>query len=143
MERSRRSRRASPSSRSWPTLAAIVVVGQAVGRHVASAAKPTWRRCEALGIARSEQTFGLVLLVLPAALGGAALAAVTAWLASPLMPIGLARRAEPDPGFSADWSVLCLGAIAIIVVVLLAATVAATWQTRPRGAARAVPAPPR
>jgi hypothetical protein len=57
------------------------------------------------------------------------------------MPIGLARRAEPDPGLSADWSVLGLGAIAVTFVVLVAATLAATWQTRPRLASRAVPGP--
>ena len=121
-------------------MAATVVVGQAVGRHVAGA-RPDVETLRGLGITRSGQTSGLVLLALPAAIGGAVLAAVTAWLVSPIMPIGLARRAEPDPGLSADWSVLCLGAIAVTVVVLVAATLAATWLTRPRLASRAVPGP--
>jgi ABC-type lipoprotein release transport system permease subunit len=121
-------------------LAAAVAVGQAVGRHVASA-RPDVEILRGLGITRSGQTYGLVLLAVPAAVGGAVLAAATAWLVSPIMPIGLAREAEPDTGFSADWTVLGFGVIAVAVVVVLAATLAAIWQTRPRVAARARPEP--
>ena len=44
------------------------------------------------------------------AAGGAAVAVGVAVLASPLMPLGLARIAEPDPGFATDWLVLGVGA---------------------------------
>ena len=49
--------------------------------------------------------------------GGAAAAVGVAVLASPLMPLGLARIAEPDPGVSADWLVLGIGALATLVAV--------------------------
>lgn len=39
-------------------------------------------------------------------------------------PVGLARRAEPDPGLSVDWTVLSIGAAAIVLVVLLSAAMA-------------------
>ena len=55
------------------------------------------------------------LLLVTAA--GTLLAVAVAALASPLMPIGPARVAEPHPGFSANWAVLGLGAIAVVVVV--------------------------
>lgn len=43
------------------------------------------------------------------------------------MPIGLARQAEINPGFSADWMVLLLGSIGIIVLLTGWATLA-SWR---------------
>ena len=57
------------------------------------------------------------------------------------MPVGLARRAEPDPGHSADWSVLAVGGMAVAVVVVGSATVTAMWLTRTRRVARTQPGP--
>ena len=54
--------------------------------------------------------------------GGAAVAVGVAVLASPLMPLGLARIAEPDPGVSADWLVLGIGALATLVAVSASAS---------------------
>jgi hypothetical protein len=51
-----------------------------------------------------------------AAAAGAVAAAGLAVAASPLMPIGTARLAEPDPGVSADWAVLTAGVVAIVVL---------------------------
>ena len=51
------------------------------------------------------------------AAGGAAVAVGVAVLASPLMPLGLARIAEPDPGFAADWLVLGVGAAATVLLI--------------------------
>ena len=53
-----------------------------------------------------------------AGMAGAVLAIALAVAVSPLMPIGAARLAEPDPGVSADWLVLALGAVAIVRVVV-------------------------
>jgi hypothetical protein len=50
---------------------------------------------------------------------------------SPLMPIGAAALAEPDPGVSADAAVLTAGAAAIVV--LLVARVA--WPARRQASA--------
>ena len=65
------------------------------------------------------------------AAAGALLAAFGAAAASPLFPIGVARRAEPDPGLHADWIVLAAGVVAIIVVVSTIAFVVAVRSTRP------------
>ena len=94
-----------------------------------------------LGVTRAGRRAALVLLTVPAAIGGAALAAVVAWLVSPIMPIGLARRAEPDPGYTVDWIVLVVGGIAVTTVVLVSATITAAWLTRDRRAARTQPGP--
>jgi hypothetical protein len=121
-------------------VAAVVALGQAVGRHVISAQSDEETLRE-LGVTRTGRTVGLVLLTVPAAAGGAALAVAAAWLVSPLMPIGLARRAEPDPGFSADWVVLLAGGLAVIVVVVASATITAGRLTLTHRGARAEPGP--
>ena len=64
------------------------------------------------------------------AVGGALLAVGGAIAASPLLPFGVARRADPDPGLHADWSVLAPGALAVVAVVLAIAVVAALRSTR-------------
>src|SRR5207249_11742164 len=46
-------------------------------------------------------------------------AVVASILASPFMPIGPARIAEPHPGTAANWAVLGLGAVAIVVLLLV------------------------
>jgi len=71
---------------------------------------------------------------------GALVAVVIAYLLSPLMPIGLARTAEPHPGFAADG--LALGAGALVTAVLI--TMAATWPAwrAARAASRAPDASP-
>jgi len=70
-----------------------------------------------LGISRLGRTLVVGLPAAPIALGGAVLALVIAVAASPVMPLGLARRAEPDPGFDLDPLVLGIGAVAVAVVV--------------------------
>ena len=48
---------------------------------------------------------------------GATIAVGVAFLASPLMPLGLARIAEPDPGLEADWFVFGVGAAVVLVAI--------------------------
>ena len=122
------------------TLAALVATGQSVGRHVASG-RGDARILLQLGFTRTDRTVALVLMTLPAALCSAALASVAAWLTSSIMPIGLARRADPNLGPTADWTVLLGGALAVTVAVLVSALVAATWMTRPRSGAILKPGP--
>ena len=112
-------------------VAAIVAVGQAVGRHVAAAQRDA-DVLQGLGVTSVPRSVALVLIAAPVALGGAVVAVVGAWLASPIMPMGLARRAEPEPGLAADWLVLVVGGLAIIVMVLLAAALSAAWLARAR-----------
>ena len=78
-----------------------------------------------LGVSRFGRTLVVGLPVVPIALGGAVLSVVVAWLASSLMPIGLARQAEPHLGLDADLLALGAGFVAVVVVVLGLAFVAA------------------
>ena len=70
----------------------------------------------------------LVLPTLLPALIGAATAVVTAILLSPRFPIGLARNYDLDLGMHADWPVIALGIVVLIVAVLATAWLAAQWR---------------
>jgi FtsX-like permease family len=115
--------------------AALLVVGQGIARQVQLDAgeRPT---LAALGMTSGQLV--AVAMARPVLVGaaGTVLAVTLAVLASPLTPIGLARQAEIDPGWSVDAPVLAVGAVAVLVVVLASAGLAAWWLIR-RGAAAA------
>ncbi len=96
---------------------ALLIVGQAATRVllISGSDNPTLAM---LGMTR-HQLFaaGLIEAGVASAIG-ALCAAGVAIAASPLMPIGAARLAEPDPGVSIDWLVLPLGAAAVVVLVV-------------------------
>ena len=81
----------------------------------------------ALGMTRRERIVATVSFAVPVAAGAAAAAVGVAVAASPLFPISLARRAEPDPGLHADWVVLGAGA-AVVVAAILAAAAVRGWR---------------
>ena len=95
----------------------------------------------AIGMSRSARFCGLVLLVAPIAVGGAVVAVVGAVFASPAMPIGLARRAEPDPGFFVDGWVVSLGFVAVAAVVVGSAALSGWPLARGRRTPRGPTAP--
>jgi hypothetical protein len=105
------------------TITALLVVGQAATRLLA-AARPATPVLAALGMTRGQLMAAGLLQVGAAAAAGAAAAVGLAIAASPLMPIGTARLAEPDPGVSVDAAVLTAGAV--VIVVLAVARVART-----------------
>jgi ABC-type lipoprotein release transport system permease subunit len=84
----------------------------------------------ALGLTRRQraEVNGYPALVI--ASGGAILAALGAIAASPLFPIGVARRAEPDLGVHVDGPVLALGIVAVGAFISSIAVVAAWRSTR-------------
>ena len=116
-------------------VAGLLVVGQSIARQVQldAAEYPT---LVALGMtSRQLRCVALVRAALVGA-GGALLAVALALLASPFAPVGLARQAEIDPGWSVDGPVLALGALGVLVAVLARAGVA-TWPlAAPTGGAR-------
>ena len=105
---------------------ALLIVGQAATRLLlaAGADNPV---LAALGMTRGQLVAAALIEMVLAGAAGAVLAAGVAVAASPLMPIGAARLAEPDPGVSADWLVLSAGA-AVIVVLLVARTLWPAWR---------------
>jgi hypothetical protein len=73
----------------------------------------------ALGMSRWQVWTAGMLRMAMVGLGGAALGIIVAYFASTLMPIGVARTAEPNPGFSLDAFVLGAAAAGLIIIILL------------------------
>lgn len=113
-------------------LASAVAVGHTLARLVAVAAGDD-AILAALGLPRRRRIAVLTALGLVAGAAGAVGAVAGAVALSPLMPIGPARRVEPDPGVAGDWAVLGAGAAAIVAVTTARAAVAA-WRLTGRKA---------
>ncbi len=109
--------------------AAVLLIGQALFRRATleSAAHPTLR---AVGMTTGQLVLvgamGAAVIAVPAAL----LTAVSAFLLSPLAPIGRARELEPDRGFVLDATVIVIGAGVVFVAVLLLAVLASVRVAR-------------
>jgi ABC-type lipoprotein release transport system permease subunit len=107
-------------------VSALFVVGQIVSRQLflAASENPTLR---ALGMSKTQLVALHLGEVVVVGAAGAVVAVIAAILASPFMPIGPARIAEPNPGLAANWAVLGLGAAAIVVL-LLARALWPAWR---------------
>ena len=113
-------------------LIALAVIGQLLGRQLVLAATefPVLR---ALGMTRAR-LIGLSLArVAAVTVAGAAIAVAVAIAASPLMPIGPARLAEPSPGVEVNVAILGAGFACIALLPLLLAGPAA-WRAAGRSA---------
>jgi hypothetical protein len=84
----------------------------------------------ALGLTRRERFFAVALRVFVVLGGGLVIAAIAAIAASPMFPIGLARRADPSPGVRVDWPVLGIGLLGVAVFVTIVGFVAAARWSR-------------
>lgn len=107
-------------------LAGLVLVGQAITRLVyaiAEGAEPL----RALGATRGQLRAGLCAPLLLGSLVAAAITVLVAVVLSPLFPIGLGGRLEPDPGVHVDAPVLALG---VIVFAGLTVAIAAAGALR-------------
>ncbi|HTK16003.1 MAG TPA: FtsX-like permease family protein, partial [Acidimicrobiia bacterium] len=108
-------------------LVTLTLIAQALARQVYldSDDSPVLR---AMGMTRPQLTTVAALRAAFIAVVGVLLAVGVAILASPRMPIGLARQAEIHPGISVDAAVFAIGGIAIIVL-LTAYTTLVAWRT--------------
>jgi ABC-type lipoprotein release transport system permease subunit len=108
------------------TLAILLALGQALVRLVAPMgdAAPTLR---ALGLRRPQLLATGAIEGLVVAIGVAVIGLTGGVLASPLVPSGLARRADPVNGIRVEPVVLALAA-AVIVVLLTLAGVVGSWR---------------
>ena len=108
-------------------VAGAAFVGQAIARQLRRelADRAT---LQALGFDRTHTTLAAISRMAPVAAGCAVIAAVTAVLASPLGPIGLARQAEVDPGIHWDVPVILIGSIAAGLAVVGTSAVTA-WRS--------------
>ncbi len=110
-------------------LAGAVAIGIVLTREI-SPVPVDQETLRSLGVTRAQRVVMSGPQALLIAVGGGLLAVVGAVTASPFFPVGVARRADPDPGFHIDWLVLALGVIAVATVVLAIALVAAVRNTR-------------
>ena len=92
-----------------------------------------------LGLTRTQGALASGIPAVPTAVIGALLGVLGAWLASPLMPMGLARKAEPDPGLDFDGLALGVGFAAVVAVLLVVVAVIAWRSARVRPTGDAAP----
>lgn len=99
-------------------LIALVILAQMLSRQVSieAAEYPILR---ALGASRGTLAAASLLWVALVMLAGGLLGTGVAIAASPLMPIGLARLAEPSPGIEVNLAVLGAGLAAIVLLPVL------------------------
>ena len=119
-------------------LAGLVAITIVLSREISLTAIDQTTQ-SALGLTRRQRMAVGVLQAVPVAFGGALLAAAIAALASPLFPLGIARRAEPDPGLRIDVTALTLGTVAVVAGILSIAFLAALRTTRRAPAERPTP----
>lgn len=119
-------------------LSGLVAISIVVSREIALTAIDQTTQ-SALGLTRRQRIAVGALQAVPVAFGGALFAAVVAALMSPLFPLGVARRAEPDPGFHIDVTALSLGTVAVVAAILSIGFLAALRTTRPNRAERPTP----
>ncbi|HEX9711036.1 MAG TPA: FtsX-like permease family protein [Actinomycetota bacterium] len=121
-------------------IAGLALVGQSLMREVRDDAEDVRIALPALGMSRAQISAVAAIRIGIVAAAGSLISIPVALLLSPATPIGLARIAEPDPGFAADWTVLGIGAPAIfggIMIMLAIPLVALSRPPRWERAARA------
>jgi hypothetical protein len=109
----------------------IVLVGQAIARQV-TLQDIDYASLRSLGATRSQLVGIALVRGAVIGLGGSALGLMVAVVASPLMPLGLARQAEIHPGFEANLAVLVPAALGI-------AALTAVWSAGPVRRASRIP----
>ncbi len=107
-------------------LTGLVLIAQAVLRQLKSSSTDV-TTLRALGLSHRQLWCINLMQVAAMAVVGALVAFVVAVLASPIMPLGAARLAEPSPGIDVDGVVLGIGLMGIVVA-LMAAVAVPSWR---------------
>ena len=104
----------------------LLVISQGVARHLAgrSADKDV---LAAIGLTRGERCVAAASCLAPGLLAGMVGGLVVAIGLSPLLPLGMPRRADPAIGFHADLLVLVIG-FGAATLIAGAATATAIWR---------------
>jgi ABC-type lipoprotein release transport system permease subunit len=110
-------------------VAALVLVGQAVIRLVASSAAdgPV---LGAMGLTRRQRSLALAIPPMIAGAFGGFVGVALAVAASGIFPIATARPIEPSPGVNANWTILALGLLVVLVLVVVGVLLSALWDVR-------------
>jgi FtsX-like permease family len=118
----------------------LLILGQLLARLIVLESA-SFGALRAVGMSPAQLTAAGLIRAALIGSAGAVLAAVLAFAASPLFPVGLAAVAELHPGVDADWLVLGLGMAGVVI----AAVACAAWPARRAARAPSQPAavPPR
>jgi hypothetical protein len=112
-------------------LAVVVVISQLLSRQLIVGASD-YPILSALGMGRHQLFWLAVLRASVVSLAGGCIAVLISVAASPLMPIGPARLAEPDPGVQVNLAILGIGLVTMAALpVLVIASVA--WRVAQAG----------
>jgi hypothetical protein len=103
-------------------LIGLLVLGQLLARLILMESSG-YGALRALGMNRAQLAATGVIKAAVIGAAGAVFAVLFAIAASPVFPVGLAATAEPHPGLDADWLVLGLGLLGVV----LAAVSCAAW----------------
>jgi hypothetical protein len=122
-------------------LAALLIAGQAIARHL-RLDDDELHAMRALGAGPVVTSTDGLLGVFYSVVAGALLATAVAVVMSPLWPIGPVRPLYPSRGFAADWTVLAVGAAALVAV-LSTFAVALAYRRAPHRVAERAHATPR
>ena len=120
--------------------AGLVLVGQALVRQL-KAERDVRAVMRAMGAAPGTSAVAAFLPPLLVIAAGTVAAVGLAVLASPLMPVGRVRRVEAARGVHADWTVLGLGALVLLVVLAGVAWATVAREDPAKVAARGKAAP--
>jgi MacB-like periplasmic core domain/FtsX-like permease family len=115
-------------------LAALLIAGQAIGRHLRPGADDIGA-LRALGASPAMAVADGWIGAVGAVVLGAVLATIVAVALSPLSPLGPVRRVYPHAGIAFDWPVLGAGVL-ILLVVLCAAAIGLAYRQNPHRAGR-------
>jgi FtsX-like permease family len=106
-------------------IAAAFLVGQAIARY-ASATTTDLRMLRAIGVTPAQAIAAATAAPTLAGAVGGVVGVISAFLASPLFPLGTAKLAEPAPGYSADWVVFG-PALALAALLAAGGAAAGAW----------------
>ncbi len=115
----------------------LLIVGQTLARQSRLEADD-YSTLQALGMTKRQIVGSVAIQALVVATAGAVLAITLAAILSPLTPVGLARRAEVDPGVAIDVPVLGIGAM-LLVVAIVSWTALSTWRFMALGLQSGIP----
>jgi FtsX-like permease family len=108
----------------------ILVLGQTMARFL-SARRADEPILEALGLTTRQRWRAALVVLAPVVILGCLAAIPVAFGLSWIFPFGIARRADPDPGFHVDWIAVLSGVAATLLLTLgVAALVAKQWTRR-------------
>jgi hypothetical protein len=110
-------------------VAGVVAIAQQWGRYAARSADDQ-QTLSTLGMTQPQRVLSLALPIGATSVVGAVLGVAGAIALSPLFPMGVARRAEPNPGVDVNVALLAVTALIFVVLATVISTAVAARTAR-------------